>query len=116
MHCFNERSLSFLHSTPRPPTLVLMALNAPLYPDSWTQSTLNLSERPTILRNETIPGSISGDTDWEPADDTASILPEAENEMSEQQLRELYDSEEIDRFLNLFTAVSAPCNSSRQAS
>lgn len=30
----------------------------------------------------------------------------AENELTEQQLRDLYDSEEIERFINLFSAVS----------
>jgi len=32
-----------------------------------------------------------------------------ENEMSEQQLRELYDNEEIERFIDLFSAVSSDC-------
>jgi hypothetical protein len=31
---------------------------------------------------------------------------EEEEELSEQQLREMYDEEEMDRFLHLFTAVS----------
>lgn len=35
-----------------------------------------------------------------------STLPEVEEELSEVQLRELYDDEEIDRFLHLFSAVS----------
>lgn len=36
------------------------------------------------------------------------LLAEIEDELSEQQLRELYDREEIDRFLNLFAAVRLP--------
>jgi len=34
------------------------------------------------------------------------VLPEVEEDLSEVQLRELYDDEEIDRFLHLFSAVS----------
>ena len=37
------------------------------------------------------------------------VLPKVEDELSEQELRNLYDSEEIDRFLNLFSAVSTNC-------
>lgn len=33
------------------------------------------------------------------------IVEEDEKNLSEQQLRDLYDSEEIDRFLSLFSAV-----------
>jgi hypothetical protein len=32
--------------------------------------------------------------------------PEAEARLSDKQLQELYDNEEIDRFLDLFSAVS----------
>lgn len=86
-----------------------MALNAPSYSDEATLSSLNVDERPTMLRTETIPGSIS-DAGWESASPTGSglIPPEAETEMSEEQLRVLYDDEEIDRFLHLFSAVSSP--------
>jgi hypothetical protein len=38
-----------------------------------------------------------------------ALLLEAEDGLSEQQLRELHDREEIDRFLNLFAAVRICC-------
>jgi hypothetical protein len=41
-----------------------------------------------------------------PVEEGEPILLETEDDLSEQQLRELYDREEIDRFLNLFAAVS----------
>lgn len=34
------------------------------------------------------------------------VLPDAEDQLSEVQLRELYDEEEIERFMHLFSAVS----------
>lgn len=89
-----------------------MALNALPYSDNATPSS-NMYERPAILRTETIPGSIS-DAEWQSASPTALIPPEAE--MSEEQLRVLYDDEEIDRFLHLFSAVSLLSCSSLQSS
>lgn len=48
-----------------------------------------------------------------PVKEGGEILQESEidseDELSEQQLRELYDREEIDRFLNLFAAVRIGC-------
>lgn len=84
-----------------------MALNATIHSDDQMPRSLNIDERPNILRTETIPGSITGD-DWSTSPTTlVEIPPEAENEMSEEQLRVLYDDEEIDRFLHLFSAVSS---------
>lgn len=42
-----------------------------------------------------------------PASQTTSIN---ENELSEEQLRDLYDNEEIERFLHLFSAVRQNCS------
>lgn len=92
-----------------------MALNASPYSGDATPSSLNIDERPTVLRTETIPGSIS-DTGWESTSPTDLIPPEVEAEMSEEQLRVLYDDEEIDRFLHLFSAVSLLSCSSLQPS
>lgn len=45
----------------------------------------------------------------QPAPDIPSLeeVDVIERELSEQQLRDLYDSEEIDRFLSLFSAVES---------
>lgn len=102
---FNGRLLT-ISSLPITFVLHSMALNALPYSDNATPSS-NMYERPAILRTETIPGSIS-DAEWQSASPTALIPPEAE--MSEEQLRVLYDDEEIDRFLHLFSAVSLFCS------
>jgi hypothetical protein len=64
----------------------------------------------TRRRLQSITGTIYDDateSDQDiPAIPTQQGESEVEDELSEQQLRELYDSEEIDRFLNLFSAVS----------
>jgi len=57
-----------------------------------------------------VPGGLG---DYSQADDSLLLfnLEDAdENELNEKQLRELYDNEEIDRFLTLFSDV---CNTSR---
>jgi len=90
-----------------------MALNTPVLLMSSVDSTSE-SVRPSELtrrRLQSIAGTIDDD-DFSKSDQLTIPLQqgdsEVEDELSEQQLRELYDSEEIDRFLNLFSAVS-PC-------
>jgi hypothetical protein len=39
---------------------------------------------------------------------SSDVVDAIERDLSEQQLRDLYDSEEIDRFLSLFSAVECP--------
>jgi GRAM domain-containing protein 4 len=76
-----------------------MALNVPVSPivsGSLVQ--------PTRSHLPPIAGTIDDDDSTEP-----DRCKEVEDELSEQQLRELYDSEEIDRFLNLFSAVGPCC-------
>ncbi len=41
---------------------------------------------------------------------TENLTPKEEEELSEVQLRELYNDEEIERFLYLFSMVSAPAS------
>src|ERR1700683_2843121 len=99
-----------------------MALNAPVSPLSSVSSSSALQpSQLTLRRLQSIAGTIDEDDSAEleqtqpvmPAQEGGGVLLEVEDELSEQQLRELYDSEEIDRFLNLFSAVSAiyilPC-------
>ncbi|KIM85186.1 hypothetical protein PILCRDRAFT_5540 [Piloderma croceum F 1598] len=83
-----------------------MALNAsapPVPPNASVQPS-ELTRR----RLQSITGTI--DDDATESDQDIPAIPaqqgenEVEDELSEQQLRELYDSEEIDRFLNLFSA------------
>ena len=99
-----------------------MALNAPVspLPSVGSSSALPPSQL-TLRRLQSTAGTIDKDESAEldqthplmPAQEGGDVLLEVEDELSEQQLRELYDSEEIDRFLNLFSAVSAiyilPC-------
>lgn len=82
-----------------------MALNAPPHLVDSSSSVQFEDGQNAFKRSQTIPGTISDDTDFEVETEIAPV-PLDENEMSEEQLRELYDSEEIDRFLNLFSAVS----------
>jgi hypothetical protein len=88
-----------------------MALNTPVSPVE-SGSSVQPSEL-TQRRLRSISGT-TGDDDAADADQIISAAPvqqsdtDVEDELSEQQLRELYDSEEIDRFLNIFSAVS-PC-------
>jgi hypothetical protein len=89
-----------------------MALNASAPPVPLNSS--NASVQPSELtrkRLQSITGTIDDDaTESEqdvPAIPTQQGKNEVESELSEQQLRELYDSEEIDRFLDLFSAVSS---------
>jgi GRAM domain-containing protein 4 len=84
-----------------------MALNAPVPPVG-----INTSVQPSELtqrRLQSMADVIMDDDDSQvESDRTTPALQddtEVEDELSEQQLRELYDSEEIDRFLNIFSAV-----------
>lgn len=79
-----------------------MALNTPTSPTGFSTS-VHPSERLRHLQ------SISGTIDTKDSVELEQSIPvvpvqEVEDELSEQQLRELYDSEEIDRFLNIFSA------------
>ncbi|OBZ78941.1 hypothetical protein A0H81_01105 [Grifola frondosa] len=69
------------NTSPTPPKL-------PPRPVTFDSSTIHNAE-------ETLPRSASTDT---------LVASKAEEELSEVQLRELYDDEEIDRFLHLFSA------------
>lgn len=91
-----------------------MALNARSpSPSIGTSSSVQPSE--FIQRHrQSISGTFEEDDDVNDPDPIVPVVPvqegdnvvlEVEDELSEQQLRELYDSEEIDRFLNLFSAV-----------
>ena len=70
--------------------------------------------------SHSMPGSVTDLNDFDPLNtDTVhdGLVPEfvsdndsiLEEELSETQLRELYDDEEIDRFLTLFAAVRSTC-------
>ena len=85
-----------------------MALNAPVAPIATGSST---SIQPGELTADTVD---SADELIEspaalpvfPVQSGDNLVLEVEEELSEQQLRELYDAEEINRFLSLFSAVS----------
>jgi len=89
-----------------------MALKAstPPVPPNGSATSVQPSEL-TRSRLQLITGTVDDDateSDHDvPAIQTQQGKNEVEDELSEQQLRELYDSEEIDRFLNLFSAVSS---------
>lgn len=96
-----------------------MALNSLNYPVNSSaidsSSSIQLSEL-TLRRLQSIQNPIDDDNDTAqsdqvlpvvlPVQESNNVILEFEDELSEQQLRELYDSEEIDRFLDLFSAVS----------
>ena len=63
----------------------------------------NLPPTPPPLPPRKFPGNLLTDA-------SQSLSDTEENGLSEKQLRELYDNEEIDRFLTLFSDV---CNTSR---
>jgi len=52
--------------------------------------------------------TVIGDLDSTPMDSQLDLLGSSEQDMSETRLRQMYDEEEIERFLYLFSAVS-PC-------
>lgn len=92
-----------------------MALNASPSSPTGSSSSIQPSEI-TLRRLQSMAGTVDLEQDTSgtndelpvvPVQDGEQILLEVEDELTEQQLRELYDSEEIDRFLNLFSAVSA---------
>ena len=84
-----------------------MALNAPV-PPVGTSSSVQPSDL-TQRRLQSMAGIIVDDDSSQAELDRTRPAQqgdtEVEDELSEQQLRELYDSEEVDRFLNLFSAV-----------
>ena len=62
---------------------------------------------PPPLPPRKVPGGLST---YSKTDDNLNLEDTEENELNEKQLRELYDNEEIDRFLALFADV---CDTSR---
>ena len=91
---------------------ILMALNAPSVPSLATGSSSSIQPNEFTLRSlQSIADTVDSTDDLTPSPTAAfpggdNLVPEVEEELSEQQLRELYDAEEINRFLNLFSAVS----------
>lgn len=92
-----------------------MALNAPVPPIATGSSTSIQPSELTLRRLQSIADTVDSTDDLTesptalpvfPVQDGDNVVLEVEEELSEQQLRELYDTEEIDRFLNLFSAVS----------
>lgn len=75
-------------------------LAVPLRGSSYTPSQTSTSasstgtSTPTSSKPVVVPGT------------DATELPALEEDMSEAQLRQLYDEEEVDRFLRLFSSVS----------
>lgn len=68
-----------------------------------------LPPRPELPHTQSMPGSVDPLADDDSSSDDGGITidePLEEVELSEGRLRELYDEEEIDRFLHLFSAVS----------
>ena len=60
-----------------------------------------------LTLHETIPGSVENLFDPESeSEESASLHTKDEEQLSTQELREIYDEEEIERFLQLFAAVS----------
>lgn len=99
--------------TPPPPARRVPPI--PVAPTSESTPSSSVSHTPAAVASplppRTIPGSVENLLDVE-YDDDASILETLaeEEEMTPEQLRQIYDEEEIDRFLNLFSAVSAVSN------
>ncbi|KAH9849733.1 hypothetical protein C2E23DRAFT_838267 [Lenzites betulinus] len=67
-------------------------------PPSDDSSTSSSEDEGTVLRGPPVYGS------REAASPETVLIPATEEELSEVQLRELYDDEEIERFLHLFSA------------
>lgn len=97
-------SNNLLRKVPPPP---LPARSAPRSVSS--QAVPIVPAAPAIPRPERIPGGVDDIEDIELDDNEsiADIQTICEEELSETQLRELYDEEEINRFLYLFSTVSS---------
>lgn len=95
---------SLLRRVPPPP---LPARSAPRSVSS--QAVPVVPAAPTISRPERIPGGVEDieDIELDDSESIADIPTICEEELSETQLRELYDEEEINRFLYLFSTVSS---------
>lgn len=64
----------------------------------------------TSLPNNSSRPSLSGiESVFQPETDVFNQSNANEDVLSEAELREIYDREEIDRFLNLFSTVRRPC-------
>ena len=90
---------------------ILMALNAPVASLATGSSTSIQPNEFTLRSLQSITDTVDSTDDLTTSPTAVfpggdNLVPEVEEELSEQQLRELYDAEEINRFLNLFSAVS----------
>lgn len=99
-------SLSHSPSSQNPDPSPVLSPFTPETTSSPTPPRHGLSLGESLSRR--IPGSVENLLDSvHPDDDTASNIQVDEEELSPTELRELYDEEEINRFLHLFSNVSS---------
>lgn len=89
-----------------PPSPAASAPRPTIAPSASSSSSSSTSSaEPATLQYQRIPGSVEDLFDPESEDeDIASLRTKDENELSTEELRAIYDEEELERFLKLFSA------------